>query len=367
MTDRKKVYKKVKKTLKKMIPTARQNDLVVLTMMVVGIVLGKKAQLSEMSLYAPTMAKPDSTNKRFRRWVKNKRVEREALYLPFAKQIIAHLAHTTLYLAMDGSQVGRGCMVLMVGVIYKQRVIPLAWLVYKGKKGHTTAQRHIEVLNLVKPLLPEETTVILLGDAEYDNVALLQWVTEETHWLFVMRTSPCILLTQGEQQSNIAQLLPKKEGVWGMAEGVLFTSKRFGPVTVVAGWKKPYKKPLYLVSNHPHTELLPRFYAKRFKIETFFSDQKSRGFHINKSHLSDPARLARLLLAACVAYVWIVYLGVMVQEDEAKRHLIDRPNRADKSLFRLGFDWLKLALTRGLEIQVLFIPPLPPPLQSGVR
>jgi len=48
-------------------------------------------------------------------------------------------------------------------------------------------------------------------------------------------------------------------------------------------------------------------YQKRFRIETFFSDQKSRGFHIHKSHISDPRRLSRLLIAACVAYLWIVY------------------------------------------------------------
>ena len=37
-----------------------------------------------------------------------------------------------------------------------------------------------------------------------------------------------------------------------------------------------------------------RWYAKRFRIETFFSDQKSRGFHIHKSHMSDVQRLSRL-------------------------------------------------------------------------
>lgn len=49
-----------------------------------------------------------------------------------------------------------------------------------------------------------------------------------------------------------------------------------------------------------------RLYTKRFRIETFFSDQKSRGFHLHKSQLADPARLARLLMAACVAYIWII-------------------------------------------------------------
>jgi hypothetical protein len=33
-----------------------------------------------------------------------------------------------------------------------------------------------------------------------------------------------------------------------------------------------------------------RYYQTRFRIETFFSDQKSRGFNIHKSHLEDCQR-----------------------------------------------------------------------------
>ncbi|WP_369010735.1 transposase, partial [Methylobacterium frigidaeris] len=40
-----------------------------------------------------------------------------------------------------------------------------------------------------------------------------------------------------------------------------------------------------------------KYYQKRFRIETFFSDQKSRGFNLQKSHLEDPQRLSRLLIA----------------------------------------------------------------------
>jgi hypothetical protein len=45
-------------------------------------------------------------------------------------------------------------------------------------------------------------------------------------------------------------------------------------------------------------------------IETFFSDQKSRGFHLYQSHLADPQRLSRLLIAAYLAYIWIIYLVI---------------------------------------------------------
>ena len=76
---------------------------------------------------------------------------------------------------------------------------------------------------------------------------------------------------------------------------------------VLSCWAKGYHDPLYLVSNMGAAEEVCRSYQKRFRIETFFSDQKSRGFHLPKSHISDPQRLSRLLIAACLAYIWIVY------------------------------------------------------------
>jgi hypothetical protein len=41
-----------------------------------------------------------------------------------------------LVLAIDGSDIGRGCVTLMVSVIYQRRALPLVWVVVKGKKGH---------------------------------------------------------------------------------------------------------------------------------------------------------------------------------------------------------------------------------------
>lgn len=365
MSDKMKVYAKVSKMLKKWLPTAPQNQVVVLGMMIASIVTGKKAQLSEMSLHIPHPAQPASLAKRLQRFVKNDKVDVETLYLPFAAQILAHLADKPLFLALDGSQVGRGCMTLMVAVIYKKRAIPLAWLVYKGKKGHTTAERHIEALELVHPLLPEEAQVTLLGDAEYDTVEMLSWLQAETSWDFVVRTEPRILLTKGEAQFSIRQLLAGRNSrTW--VNAVSFTQQLFGPVTAVAWWEAAYEKPIYLISSWAHPHEICRAYAKRFKLETLFSDQKSRGFQIHKSHLSDPKRLARLLLASCLAYSWLVYLGVEIEQDESRRRLIDRPNRTDKSLFRLGFDWLKYALTRDLDFNVLFHPPTSP-VGLGVR
>ena len=96
-----------------------------------------------------------------------------------------------------------------------------------------------------------------------------------------------------------------------------------------------------------------RLYTKRFRIETFFSDQKSRGFHLHKSHLSDPQRLSRLLIAACLAYIWIVYLGSVCMK-ERWVNIIHRGDRCDLSLFQLGLRLLTHFFNEDLPIPVAF-------------
>lgn len=353
MTDKMKVYTKVMQKLKQMMPTVPQNQVVTIAMMVAGIVLSRKAQLSVMSLEIPHPAKPASLEKRLRRFVKNERFDAQVCYLPFAQLILSHLADKPLLLAMDGSTVGRGCMALMVGVIYRRRAIPLAWIVYQGKKGHTTADHHITVLEQLLSLLPEAAQVILLGDGEYDTVEMLTWVTDCTNWQFVVRTAKNSLITHNGEQYALRDLCGG-QGWTTAAEDALFTQQEFGPVMAIAWWGKQYDAPIFLVSNCPSATLACDYYRRRFRIETLFSDKKSRGFHIEKSHLSDPSRLVRLLLATSLAYIWLIHLGLMVFQDETKRSVIDRTHRTDKSLFRLGLDWLKYVLTHGLEFPVAF-------------
>ena len=78
-------------------------------------------------------------------------------------------------------------------------------------------------------------------------------------------------------------------------------------------------------------------------IETFFSDQKSRGFQLDRSHLSDPERVQRLMFAAGLAYLWVLDLGTVAQED-AWLPVIHRSHRCDLSLFQLGLRLLDYLL-----------------------
>ena len=265
MTDHYKVYTKVLKAIKAVVKDQHPGHTITLAMMITGIVLSKKAQLSEMSSEIPSAAKDKSIEMRLRRWVKHDRIDGEMIYPPFAQQVLSVLASQELILVMDGSQVGRGCMVLMVGVVYKKRTLPIAWLVYEGKKGHTTAERHIEVLEKVKALLPKEVKVILLGDAEYDTTEMLLWLEEKTKWNYVLRTSPQIYVSTGLEEHKIGDLPLKKNQVFQYLN-VKFTKKADVKTNLVLWWMSKYEKPVYLISSLSSKYLVCRHYQRRYRI-----------------------------------------------------------------------------------------------------
>ena len=352
MTDHHKVYTKVKKMLKQMMKLNHPGQVVTLAMMISGIVMSRKAQLSAMSSEIPTDTKEKSIEMRMRRWVKEDQINVEAVYLPFARQILEALSHLPLVLVMDGSQAGRGCRVLMVGVLYQKRALPIAWLVYKGKKGHASGERHIQALKKVLPLLPEGNQVVLLGDAEYDTTEMIGWVEKNTTWQYVLRTAPQIYV-QADQKNQPVRDYPLEKGKVFHLHEVGFTKTAEVTLNVIGWWGSRYEEPIFLVTNMQNAYQACRYYRRRYRIETFFSDQKSRGFNIHKSHLADPARLSRMLIAACLAYIWMICQGLQVIASN-QTTLIDRTERIDKSLFRLGLDWIKYALKHRLHFQPLF-------------
>jgi Transposase DDE domain len=314
--------------------------LTTLAALISGIVGSKSTQLPSVAAKVPNGTKPESRVKRFARWVDNAHILEEVYFLPYADVLLRHLALQTLVLVMDGSGVGRGCTALMLHVVYKGRALPLAWRVRQAPKGHFPEELHIALVELIRGLIPAGTPVVLLGDGEFDGTRL-QHTLQQAGWAYACRTATSTVATwEGETFRLDALGACLKPGRLIELQEVHCTREAYGPIMVLCCWAKGYQEPLYLVSNMATAEEACRWYEKRFRIETFFSDQKSRGFHIHKSHISDPQRLSRLLIATCLAYIWIVYLG-SIGAKARWRQLIHRRKRCDLSLFQLGLRLLE--------------------------
>lgn len=359
-------YRAIRKALNDLYPEEPKGNLArnlnTLAALISGIVGSKRTNLPAVASKVPDGTKRESRVKRFSRWINNQRVDIEIYFLPYAEALMASLALEPLVLVMDGSEVGRHCLTLMVSVVYKQRALPIAWIVVKGSKGHFPEESHVALLEQVHDLVPEGADVIFLGDGEFDGTTL-QATVDGYGWHYVCRTAKNTILEEDGEEFTFEELwvMPGEPAI--SVPNVTFTRQRYGPVHAVAWWRKGCKEPLYLITNLELAEEACYWYAKRFRIETFFSDQKSRGFHLHKSHLSDPARLARLMIAACLAYIWIIYLGVVAKRDGWVA-IIHRTDRCDLSLFQLGLELLEHLLDQHLPIPVAL---QMPPLAESVR
>jgi len=356
MSDNRRVYRTIRTAIWQLFPSEPKGNfarnLNTLVGMVAGIVQGKSCQLPTIARHTPDPAKPDSRVKRYSRWIQNECVDFEAYFLPFAQPILASLARIRpLVFIIDGSEVGHHCVTLMISLIWQKRALPITWLVVKGSKGHMPEEVHLELLNQLKALLPEHAPAIFLGDGEFDGIEL-QAALQRLDWAYVCRTAKNVQLYEEEEPFSFVDLFLRPGDCLGIPQ-VHFTRQAYGPVTVIGWWRKGYQEPIYLVTNFELVEEACYWYSKRFQIETFFSDEKSRGFNLHKSHLSGPERLARLMIAACLAYFWIMYLGVTAHR-EGWVDIIHRTDRCDWSLFRLGLALLEHLLNEDLPIPVAF-------------
>jgi len=90
-------------------------------------------------------------------------------------------------------------------------------------------------------------------------------------------------------------------------------------------------------------------------VEELFGDLKGHGFDLEATHLQDLDRLSRLTLAAMIVHVWLISLGSRVIK-RGLRYLVDRRDRRDKSLFRIGWDWTERCLALANRIPLTFRP-----------
>jgi hypothetical protein len=308
----------------------------------------------------PVPIKLTSLVRRLERFVANAQVQVEQLFAPFIYAMVASLGNQTAYLIIDCTKAGPKCRTLFIALAYQQTVLPLVWQTIKGKKGHVKSEFHQQLLQRVYRYISHCRRVIVLGDAEFSNEAVITTL-QEYNWDFVLRFQGSYLLqTEPEQPWQSMQTLYTQAGVqaghlrhW---PGMTFTqAHQLANLTATVHWAAGADEPLCLISNLSPAEQPHLVYERRYWVETLFGNCKSRGFQLARTEMETPAHLDRLILAVAMATCLTLGLGTHLilsgQSDQ-----VDRTDRRDLSLFQLGWRCLYrlLALNRLAELKILF-------------
>jgi hypothetical protein len=334
---------------------------VTLAMMVTGVLLGPHVQLFAIAMCVPCHIKLTSIVRRLERFVADERVEVQVFFEPFVQAMQLSLGNETAYLLMDCTQAGPKCRTLFIGLAYHGTALPLIWKTIKGKKGHVKGEFQRALLTELYPKFRYHGRVIVLGDAEFSNETVINWLESKKGWDFVFRfQSNYRLQTASDKPWLSAKELYEAQGMrpgqvehW---EKVGFTEAHQIPgLTMTVHWGAEAQEPLCLISSLPACEQPHHIYEMRFWVETLFGNQKARGFQLARTQMTTPAHIDRLILAlvigTCMALGLGTHLIVTRQTDQ-----VDRADRRDLSLFQLGWRWLYrlLALNRLDDIEIVF-------------
>lgn len=216
-----------------------------------------------------------------------------------------------IILIMDQSKIADDFECLMVSVRFCNRAIPLAWKVIETE-GAIGFDVQRELLDSVKKMLPSNVKILLAGDRFYGTSALVKWC-QEADWSYRLRLKSNLILEHEGGEITTGEAAFRK------IEALI--KARFNKTDIQTNigilHENGHPEPWIIAMDCRPSRYTTLDYGMRWGIEPMFSDFKSKGFSITKTHLKHPDRIERLILVLSIALYWAVSIGM---EPEKTRH-----------------------------------------------
>lgn len=302
----------------------------------VAILTVQSVNLVKIANVFPTQAAKSSAYKRLQRLLKD--------FCPDLGTLTLFLAHLckipdpwSLSLDRTNWKLGKKHInVLMLSIVAPGITFALMWTVLEregeGKAGNSNTQERIQLLERFITLFGAKSCHNLFADREFAGEDFLSWLERND-------ISYCIRIKSNIGVSNNSGELIAASSYFRNSVGletVVGYRRILGKKRFVTGTRLEDGDYLIVVSAR---EVDLEQYALRWGIETMFGSLKTRGFRLEDTHVSDPARLSTLLALLCIAYNWVGAFGNWVSTQVKLRCL--KHGRSPICCFRLGLDALQ--------------------------
>ncbi len=318
---------------------------VCLAAMMTGIIEARSCWMSMAAERLSELGKADSLTRRFQRFMSNPRVEVENCSSALVAWIMSSWYEGQVILLVDETKLANHLSMMMVGLAYRGRCIPLAWCCYPHDAWPMSQVDLIDhLLGVVAAGLPAGWIPLVEADRGIGTspelvrrVAARGW-----HFLFRVQSSTRFLANNGEICA-VSQLVRRGKSFSGL--GQVFKDAGWLDAYVHVLWHKRFAQPWCLITNSP--SIHGSSYALRAWQEQSFRDLKSGGFHWNRSRVWKPDHANRLMLAIALAYAWVLSLGTtVIRASHTTRSAFTRGARHRFSVFRLGLRQFSAWLSR---------------------
>lgn len=308
-----------------------------LAVLLVGLANCRTVNLSHLASQFPGTAKHSSNYRRLQRFFQFVELDGDV-----AARLIMRMLNLTrpALLALDRTnwKLGsRDVNILMLAVVTRRFRVPLMWVLL-DHAGNSAATQRIALMERYLRLFGASSIRALLADREFVGAEWMNFLNKNNvPFVIRLKEDRLIRLTDGTQRQFRTLLRKPRRGTWegsltGMDEPpdnrLRFAAKRIKGAELII-----------IATNLDDAGLGLKLYRKRWGIECMFADAKTRGLNLEDTHITDPAKLATLLVLTALAVTWACRCATRV----LGRGTIRRKGhgRREKSWFRTGLDALR--------------------------
>jgi Transposase DDE domain len=295
----------------------------------------KTVNLAEIATGFSGGAKVASHYKRLQRFFREFEVDYEAIALMVVK-VMKIPEPWVISIDRTDWQFGKSVFnVLTLGIVHQGVAFPIVWTML-DKKGNSDTHERSELLNRFLHIFADSKIDFITADREFVGGDWFDYLLHEPSTRFRIRIRKNTLLDDGQKQLRAevcfqdlqvgqSKVLSKPRQIWGHWLYVAALRLDDGELLIV------------VTDYDPDAAIAD--YAKRWAIETLFGCFKTRGFCLESTHLQDSKRLSKLIALLTLALCWAFSSGLWLAQLcplKPKKH-----GRLPKSIFRLGFDFLR--------------------------
>jgi len=320
-----------------------------LAWMMVGLISSKTVSLGEWAPFVVSRARyAQSIVRRFSRWLDNNRIKPEPLYGPLIAQALVGWVGKRVYVALDTSMLWNTYCLIRLSVIDRGRAVPLVWQVIKHGSAAVSFEVYKDLLEAAQTRLPFASEVVFLADRGFADTQLMGYL-RDLGWPFRIRIKSNFWIHPAHLtpfQVGEVELKPGHMTFW---HEVAITDKHFGPVHLGVARPLGSEEYWYVISDEAAELKMFEEYGLRFDIEENFLDDKSNGFQLEDSLIRSAAALERLCFVLAITTLYLVSVGTSVVQ-QGKRRIVDPHWFRGASYLKIGWHWVKYALTRCYEL-----------------
>lgn len=226
--------------------------------------------------------------------------------------------------------------ILMAGIVYQGTAYPLVWMPL-NKTGNSNTGERTQLVERLLGVLPACLIKAVVADREFIGK---QWFTTLDDYAlpyYIRIRQNALVSYRGRTRSARVLFRDLKTGQ---------TRRLRKPRLVYGQWvflaTLRLERDYLIVISNTNAQQALEIYRLRWGIEVLFFSLKSRGFNFEETHLTDQARIAKLVALLALAFTWAHLVGLWLAQ--AKPPAIKNHGRLARSLFRSGLDQLQYVL-----------------------